>query len=173
MDRVVEINRALNAVAKNKDGTRRLTVPSGPLRAAVGIALRDANAGYKLAARYPVSTVDLDKARKRLEYWYQSLEPGGEVQVKDFDANRGKISQIYIELAGIDGQLNAPNRPGLGAELIASLSRLPDTLGTAIGATAGFIGDTAGSIVGGLLAGLWPLLVLVGVVLVVGGKFKK
>lgn len=168
MDRVVAINRALNEAAKNKDGTRKTSLPVSVVRLTMGQALRDLSRAYVGASDVQVRA--LDSARLPLEAKLRETPQSGDVPIVEFERIRVLVNRAYTESFGVLGP--RANAASLGQELIDSLSRLPDTLGTAVGAAAGFVGDTAGSIVGGLLAGLWPLLLAAIVTLVVKGKLK-
>ena len=175
--RIVEVERALNAAAKNRDGSQRESLPVASVRKIAGAAIADADASIKRGREMGLNVGDLLSARIELAAWRDSIPVIGDLPIAVFRSNRPRISRVYIEMAGL--LRNVPGGLSLGSELIASVQRLPDTLATAakataaaVTATAGFVGDTAGALAGGLLAGLWPLLLVLGVVLL-GALFLK
>lgn len=150
METLAEIVRGLNAVR---------TVDQA--RLAVGESLTAIHGAYGLPNLSSSSAHSLDLARKPLESFYARLgKLPGAGAVPEWPANRNLVQRAYVDIAGAGGQSEARGTVSLVSELQRSTKDVAAGIGTGLHEVASVVGDTAGSVLGGLLSGLGPVIIL-------------
>lgn len=170
--KIKAVETALNEAAKLPDGRLRPSVPASFVRRVVGAALSDLSPAYSFPGLSDSERNALDRARVALENWYAKLPSSGEVVMADYLKNRPLISRIYIEYAGAATSTKARTSNTLGDALRAAVADLPNTLekatqrgAEALKSTLNFGADLTSGVLAGLLKGLWPVLLVAGVIL--------
>ncbi len=171
--KIKAVEAALNEAGKLPDGRIRPFIPVGVLRSIIGGALNDLHVAYGWSGVGASQRKSLDDARIPLERWLEQLSvyTNGQVPFSDYSAKRPFISRAYVNIYGVEGEVDAQASNSLGDAIVKAVQTLPQTLGEAVkvGATAvkevvGYAADVAGQVTGGLLAGLWPVLLVVAVI---------
>jgi hypothetical protein len=115
------------------------------------------------------SLIDVDGLTESL-----SPFPGSALVPAWFD--RQKVLRAFVNVAGATGQARARATVSLANEIKQSASELPSTvfrpLGDALGSAARGVGEIGGGLVGGILKGLGPVVLLV-LALVLWAKFFR
>lgn len=89
-----------------------------------------------------------------------------------FAARKNVVIKAYVNVAGATGAFRARNAVSLADEFARSAKDVGEGIAIAAKKTTSAIGDTAGSLLGGLLKGLGPLVVAV-LAFVVWTKYFK
>ncbi len=110
----------------------------------------------------------LEEARKPLQAWYEELRMmAGNVNYKTaFQVRRRLITRAYVEISGITGVLNAKATVSLFNEISKSAGEVTEKLGKGAKEVVGGAGDITGNLLGGLLKGLGPLVLVMLAILV-------
>jgi hypothetical protein len=158
---------------------------NGQARAAVGATTRYLSDAYAAISDIPwtsgyrdTARRDLDGARLQLEGVYPRIASdalGYPVDPRVWAEARKAIERAYIAAEGVYGAASYESKTSLADILVVSLKEAPGVFARAVGEVAAGVGNTAGSVVGGLFSGLglfWTLILLLGAGLLVFGKLK-
>lgn len=158
MATIVDVTRAMKLVQNAEQGMR---IVNGAL-AEVVAAQKTGNIPTDLAN----SKRDLEALKKRI----------GSSGKADFLTVWGEakstVTRAYVNVAGAVGEFQAREAVSLATELTQAAKEAPALIGETLGSVAAGVGNTAGSLLGGLFAGLGPIVVVV-IGFIVYSKYAK
>lgn len=147
MASIVDVTRAIKGVTTAPQGLRIVN----DAIAEVGSAQKTGNIPTDLAN----SKRDLEALKKRI----------GNASMANFpevwESGKGVISKAYVNIAGAMGEFQARESVSLMREFERAAKEAPSLIGQTVGELAGGVGNVGGSLVGGILRGLGPLVVVV------------
>lgn len=147
MPTIVDVTRAMRAVTTAEQGLR---IVNGAL-AEVIAAQKTGNIPTDLAN----SKRDLEALKKRI----------GSASKADFltvwGDGKSVVTKAYVNVAGAVGEFQAREAVSLLSEIAQAAKEAPALIGQGVGEIASGVGNVGGSLVGGILKGLGPLVVVV------------
>lgn len=158
-----DVTRALNGV--------RVVAQA---RIAIGETLTSLHGAYQLDISRSQRNA-LDSVRAPLESWFRELIPyleGADYSLQ-FNLRKNAILKAYVEMAGVGATIQAKQTLSIVDSIQYGVKTAASGLGSAIKGATGFVGETAGGIVGGLLSGLGPIIVLVLALVIYATYFRK
>ena len=157
---------------------------NGQARTVVGAALTYLGRTYpvlpkiKSAEYRETSRKELDRARAALEAVFPRIPTNGESATLDpkiWTTAREAINKAYIAAEGVNGAAAHEPQTTLTEILATSIVEAPAVFAKGVGQVAGAVGDTAGSVVGGVFSGLgivWTVVLLLVAAALVFGRLK-
>lgn len=152
----------------------KLVETTGDARTAITDAL---SAVDRALASGPSLRGDLRQSRADLRKWLGSIagKPAAS-PCPDFQRRSQTIIRAWVNVAGAVGEVGARRSLSLFAELEKAAAELPSRVfapvGKALGDVARNVGEAGGGLVGGVLSGLGPLVVII-VAIVLWVKFFR
>lgn len=165
-----ENDAQIKAVEKGLNAARTFD----DVRLAIGEALTNLGAAYKLRGITASGVKDLDNARVPLEKWFGQIKSlRGDIPPLDFQAKRPFITRAYVNIAGVNGVIDARKTVSLFHELAVAAAEAPKRVAGAIGEVAAGAANVAGDTAFALIKPLLPVLVILIVVLFVVNAASK